>query len=295
MIYSKIQTKFWGFFKLMRLHSPAGSILLFLTCIMATFCAASEFEDLNKLGLFALGSFIMRSAGCIINDLWDKDIDPFVRRTQNRPLANGSIKPIEAFILLMILLMSALIILLHLNILAIIIGCIICIAVIIYPLMKRYTFWPQLFLGVTFNAGILLCYAEIRGMIDLSIIILYLGAMCWTVGYDTIYGFMDAEDDVKVGVRSSAILLRSKNYKLWLFLFYSIFIFCVLLSLLLLGMELKLLSIILLGVAYGILLWQVLTLDINDEKKCFVRFKSNQIVGLLICAVIIISKFADIT
>ena len=233
-----------------------------------------------------VGSITMRSAGCIINDIIDIEIDKKVERTKNRPLAKGVVTIREAVLLLVFLLSIALIIFTYLNILAKIIALISLILVISYPFMKRITYWPQLFLGFTFNIGVLIGYGQASTNIDLAAILLYIAGIFWTLGYDTIYGYQDIKDDLIIGVKSSAIAMR-KQPKFILFLIYILMMICILISLYLKNAgNLAYISLIFPGV---ILLWQALTLQINNVNNCLERFKSNIYVGLMIFGTISIS------
>lgn len=223
----------------------------------------------------------MRSSGCIINDICDRKIDARVERTKSRPLANGALSIKEALVLLGILMLCGLVILLSLPRLAIILGLLTIPLIIIYPLMKRFTYFPQVILGMSFGgAGVLIAYASIANTIDLPAILLYIGCIFWTLGYDGIYAFMDAEDDKKIGTKSIALFLRDRNYKAWLMFFYVAFIALVLCSALLSGCNFYVVPACAMGLA--MLIWQVWTLDIKSSKNCLDRFKNNSYVGLMI-------------
>jgi 4-hydroxybenzoate polyprenyltransferase len=247
-----------------------------------TVLATHNLQDLLYYAiLYFIGSTLMRSAGCIINDLSDKNLDKFVERTKLRPLASGRITTKQAVLFLFMLLLMSLIILIQLNITAIVIASLSVILVILYPFMKRITYWPQAFLGVTFNIGVLIAYAAIQGSLSLKAIILYLGCIFWTLAYDTIYAFMDVKDDMKIGIKSSAIAIKDLNYRLLLSLFYFIFILCVIISTY--NAEwLKAQYLGSLSLAILLLLWQIISLDVNNMQNCLKRFKSNQYVGILI-------------
>ena len=227
----------------------------------------------------------MRSAGCIINDFFDKDLDKHVSRTSQRPLASGAISSFEAFIIFSILNLIGLAILLSLNSLAIVIGLISFVLFIFYPLMKRITYWPQLFLGITFNIGCLIGYAAIENQLNFQIIILYLSGIFWTLGYDTIYAHQDREDDLNIGIKSTAILFGN-NTKQWIIIFYSLMVLC----LILFGLfqDQNIYYFILLIFVSTHLSYQIKRLDIENKDKCLSIFKSNQYLGLMVALTLFI-------
>lgn len=272
--------KFLAYIQLLRLNSPTGYILLFWPCSWGVILVGKPI-NWHLILLFFIGSIIMRSAGCIINDLYDRNIDKQVERTKNRPIASGKITMLEALFVLTLLLGSGLTILLSLNATAIKIGIFSLILVVIYPLMKRVTFFPQLFLGVTFNIGILIGFAAGAETISYLAYILYIGAVLWTLAYDTIYGFQDIKDDKKIKVKSTSIKYE-KNYKLFITSAYSGFTILLLLTIYLKNSYFSFINIGLIIVLYSQLLWQVLTLDITNPKNCLKRFKSNNMAGALV-------------
>lgn len=210
----KISKYFW---QLIRFQQPTGTFLLLLPCFSAIVLISKIKGDyeISKLlyyfFLFGIGAFLMRSAGCIINDLYDYKIDQQVSRTKNRPLAAKKITQLQALKYLSILLILALIILWQFNFKTIISGFFALILVVIYPLLKRITYFPQLFLGITFNYGVIMASFAMLDYLDISIIFLYLAFISWTFFYDTIYAFQDIEDDLKIGVKSSAIYFAKNN------------------------------------------------------------------------------------
>lgn len=211
----KKQMKFSSPYRLMRLHQPTGIWLLFLPCLFGIFLAAkfSYFfasEIIWTIFLFFLGSIVMRSAGCIINDLLDQKFDALVERTKNRPLVAKEISQKEALVILAILLLIGFQILCWFNIQTIISGLVAIALVICYPLMKRITYFPQVFLGLTFNYGILMSSLAMLKTIRSETILLFFAAIIWTVIYDTIYAFQDIEDDMRFGVKSTAIKFRKR-------------------------------------------------------------------------------------
>ena len=202
------------FIDLTRLNKPIGFMLLFWPCSWGLAYAYSQQGNFalftNYLILFFLGSVLMRSAGCIFNDIADKDFDKKVNRTKNRPIASGKITVFHSLIYVLILCLIAFLILIQFNKLTIILGMSSMILAFSYPFMKRITYWPQLFLGITFNWGIIMAWASINSNITPEIITLYISAIFWTLGYDTIYGAQDMSDDEIIGLKSTAI--KFKNY-----------------------------------------------------------------------------------
>ena len=215
------------FFELTRLKKPIGYMLLFWPCAWGLTIAYDFSNNLELyffyLILFFLGSVLMRSAGCIINDITDKEIDKKVSRTKNRPIASGDVSITLGLIYSAVLCLIALLVLINFNKLTIILALCSMPLAFTYPLMKRFTYWPQLFLGITFNYGLILGWTSVQNEISFLPIILYFGAIFWTLGYDTIYGFQDIKDDEIIGVKSTSILFKN-NPKMFLFFSYLFFI-----------------------------------------------------------------------
>jgi len=213
------------FVELTRLNKPIGYMLLFWPCSWGLAYAYSFNQDINLfiyyLVLFFLGSILMRSAGCIFNDIVDKDYDKKVKRTKTRPIAAGKISLKLSFLYVVILCALSLLILLQFNFLTILLGMGSMILAFSYPFMKRITYWPQLFLGITFNWGIVMAWAAINNNISQEIIVLYISAIFWTLGYDTIYGAQDMSDDEIIGLKSTSIKFK-KNIKLFVSISYFI-------------------------------------------------------------------------
>ena len=270
------------FIELTRLNKPIGFMLLFWPCLWGltlAFHQTGEFRlFINYIILFFLGSVLMRSAGCIFNDIADKDFDKKVDRTKNRPIPSGRISTQESFVYIILLCLIALIILIQFNLLTIILGLLSIPFAFSYPYMKRLTYWPQFFLGLTFNWGILMAWTAMTGKISLEPIILYLSAIFWTLGYDTIYGFQDINDDEIIGIKSTSIKFK-KNYKLFIGLCYSTSI----LFLIILGLKIEN------NIYYFVFLlapimqfyYQINRLDKNNQKNCLSLFKSNNLFGFL--------------
>jgi len=235
-----------------------------------------------------LGAVLMRSAGCIVNDILDKEFDKKVFRTKNRPIASEKISIKVAIIYSSVLCLLALFVLLNFNQFTIILALSSMPLAFTYPLMKRFTYWPQLFLGITFNYGLILGWTAIKGQIDVVTIIFYFGAIFWTLGYDTIYGFQDIKDDEIIGLKSTSIKFKNKPRK-FLLICYSIF----LLNLLITGYLMKLSSffyLIFILIILQMFYFQLKKLNIKNSLECLAIFKSNNLLGLLVLISLIGSK-----
>ncbi len=272
------------FIQLTRLDKPIGYMLLFWPCAWGLVIAYNFQNELNKfffyLLLFFLGSIFMRSAGCIVNDIADRKFDKKVARTKNRPIASGKISIFLALVYTVILCFLALIVLINFNFLTIILAIASMPLAFSYPLMKRFTYWPQLFLGVTFNYGLILAWVSIYESINLIPIFLYLGAIFWTLGYDTIYGYQDIKDDEIIGVKSTSIKFKNNPKKI-LYLFYLI----TLLSLVIMGYLMKfsyIYFIFLIVPFFHLFFYQIGNLNIKSPDNCLKLFKSNNLLGLII-------------
>ena len=280
------------FIELTRLNKPIGFMLLFWPCIWGLTIAYDFSVSLTTYVfhafLFLLGSFLMRSAGCIVNDITDRKIDVLVERTKNRPIASGKISIFSATIYSAILCFVAFLVLINFNKFTIYMALISMPMAFTYPLMKRFTYWPQLFLGITFNYGLLLAWISIQNQISFLPIIFYVGAIFWTLGYDTIYGYQDINDDEIIGVKSTSIKFK-KNPKFFLYFCYSIFIF----SLIIIGllMNYKFYYYLLLSFSFVHLLYfQIHKLNTNDPLNCLNKFKSNNLLGFLILINLLVGK-----
>ena len=280
------------FIELTRLKRPIGFMLLFWPCAWGLSLAYDFSNNLNGyffyLILFFLGSVLMRSAGCIVNDILDKEFDKKVSRTKNRPIASGKVSIKLGLAYVVFLCIIALLVLLNFNTLTIILALGSMPLAFSYPLMKRYTYWPQLFLGITFNYGLVLGWASIIGEISIASIVFYLGAIFWTLGYDTVYGFQDIKDDEIIGVKSTSIKFK-KNPKKFLLLCYLSFIS----SLIILGFLMNfnyLFYIFLLIPITHLLFFQVYKINFKNPKNCFEIFKSNNFLGFVMLINILIGK-----
>lgn len=270
------------YMKLMRIDKPIGSWLLFWPCgwSIALSAVPGCLPDLKMLMLFGLGAFIMRGAGCTINDMWDKDIDKKVSRTKDRPLAIGALSQFEALVFLSGQLGLGLLILLQLNWYSILLGAGSLGLVVIYPLTKRVTYWPQLVLGMAFNWGALLGWSAVNGSCNWPVCLpLYAAGICWTVVYDTIYAHQDKVEDVLLGIKSTAIKFGEKT-KLWLSGFSATMISGLVATGLQCDQTWPYYTSV--GLIAAHLATQLYTLNINNQTDCLIKFMSNQRVGLLL-------------
>lgn len=272
---------------IMRIHAPTGYLLSFFPAVFGLLLAYKSSADLKYIPIFLLGSILARGVGCIINDIFDQKLDQKVSRTKNRPLASGQMSTKQALIILIITLLLCLSILLSLNITAIIIGFIAALFILIYPLMKRITYFPQIFLGITFNMGCLIGYGAVANTITKEAVILYLSCAFWTVAYDAIYAFMDLKDDKRAGIKSIAIFLENKNYKMIILALYCCFF--TLLSLAF-GEFFSILSMGAIFISLAIVLWAVTSLNIVSPENCMVRFKVNNYIGFILFFSILLEK-----
>ena len=279
------------FIRLARLDRPIGSWLLLFPCwwsiALATPDPATWAFALYVI-LFGIGAVVMRGAGCVYNDIMDRDFDAQVARTRDRPLPSGQVTVRAAALFMLALLLLGFLVLISFNTFAIAVGAASLVLVFTYPLMKRVTFWPQFFLGLAFNWGALLGWAAVRGDLGLAPALLYAGGIFWTLGYDTIYAHQDREDDVFAGVKSSARALGLG--KPWLYVFYGAA--TVLFALSGLAADMHWLFYVGLGAGTVQLVWQVVDADLNDPKDCLSKFKSNRLYGWLLFGGAIVAQIA---
>ena len=287
-VYRALPRALWPYAQLARWDRPIGWQLLMWPCFWSATLAAGAAAAAGQLSyprllwhlfLFFAGAVAMRGAGCTYNDLVDHEIDMSVARTRSRPLPSGRVTRLQAKIFMMLQALIGLLVLLSFNGFTVILGILSLGIVAVYPFAKRFTDWPQFFLGLAFSWGALMGWAAEFGSLSIAAVALYLGAVAWTIGYDTIYAHQDKEDDALIGVRSTALLF-GRNTKAWLALFYGF-------------------SLLALAVAWGmagagwpawigllaalvLLGWQILVLDINDPSACLALFKFNSVVGLAI-------------
>ena len=271
------------FIELTRLNKPIGFMLLFWPCSWGLAYAYYVNQNFNLflyyLILFFLGSVLMRSAGCIFNDIVDKDFDKKVKRTRSRPIAAGKITVKHSLTYVLILCLVAFLILIQFNSLTIFLGLSSMLLAFSYPFMKRITYWPQLFLGITFNWGIIMAWAAMNNSVTLEIIYLYILAIFWTLGYDTIYGAQDMSDDEIIGLKSTSIKFKN-NIRLFVSIVYSISI----ILLLFLFKNFFGNNIFTFFLIFFILslLYQLLKLKSHKPKNCLQLFKFNNYSGLLL-------------
>ena len=275
--------KIQPFVQLARYDKPVGFMLLFWPCIWSLLLYSLHVGELVPISffiLFFIGSIIMRGAGCTWNDFLDKDYDKSVKRTKDRPLASSKIKITTAIFFLIIQLFVGLLILIQFNKLTIIFGCLSLIPVFIYPLMKRITWWPQVFLGITFNWGALLGWMSVsNNFSSVYPLFLYIACIFWTIGYDTIYAHQDKDDDLLLNLKSSAIKL-GENTKYAMLIFYSIFF--IIFAVILLNLSNSLIIHIAILSLLVHLVSQIIYLDIDNSERCLKIFKSNNFLGIQI-------------
>ena len=271
------------FIELTRLNKPTGFMLLFWPCSWGLAYAYSINQNLslflNHLLLFFLGSVLMRSAGCIVNDIVDKDFDRKVLRTKSRPIASGMISVTQSLIYVVVLCIVAFLILIQFNFLTIILGMSSMLLAFSYPFMKRFTYWPQLFLGLTFNWGIIMAWTSMNNDISFEIILLYIAAIFWTLGYDTIYGAQDIADDEVIGLKSTSIKFKN-DIKFFVCISYLI---TSTLMMYLFWKELgKNMFSLLLLLFISSLIYQIIHFDKKKPKTCLNSFKINNYSGLFL-------------
>ena len=272
------------FIDLIRLKKPIGFMLLFWPCAWGL-TIAYDFSNSFKnyffyLLLFFLGAVLMRSAGCIVNDILDKEFDKKVERTKNRPITSNRISIGLGIFYSATLCFLALLVLLNFNKITIILALGSMPLAFTYPLMKRFTYWPQLFLGITFNYGLILGWTAIYGEINLLPILFYFGAIFWTLGYDTIYGYQDLKDDEIIGLKSTSIKFKNNPIK-FLIICYTVFLFTILMIGLLMDLN-KIFYLIYLIIFLQIFYFQIKKLNIENKLICLKIFKSNNFLGLLV-------------
>jgi len=280
------------FFELTRLKRPIGYMLLFWPCAWGLTIAYDFSLSLKiyffYLLMFFLGSILMRSAGCIVNDVLDRKFDEKVFRTKNRPIASGKISVKLGLFYASFLCLLAFLILINFNLFTIIIALASMPLAFTYPLMKRFTYWPQLFLGITFNYGLILGWTSINAEINLIPLIFYFGAIFWTLAYDTIYGFQDIKDDEIIGLKSTSIKFKS-NPIILLYLCYIIFLSSLILTGLLNGFS-KLYFLSLIVIVYHMYFIQLNKFNSNEPEICLKIFQSNNLLGGIILISLLVGK-----
>ena len=279
--------------ELTRIKKPIGFMLLFWPCSWGLTLAYDFTNGLNRylyfLLLFFCGSILMRSAGCIINDIVDRNIDKKVKRTKNRPIASGKISVIKSLILAFTLCIVAFSILIQFNFLTIFLGLASMILAFSYPFMKRITYWPQLFLGLTFNWGVIMSWSSVANNVSINVILLYCGAIFWTLGYDTIYGAQDIVDDEIIGNKSTSIKFK-KNIKNFVSACYSISIILIF-YLFFIKMNFNLITLVIFFIFCLSLAYQVKIFKKAYPKTCLKAFKFNNYSGFILFFMIFISSW----
>jgi len=271
--------------RLARFERPIGWWLLLLpgwwAIALAQVAKGGGVPDIRAITLFLIGAIVMRGAGCTFNDIVDRNFDGKVERTRSRPIPSGQVSIAKAVIFLIGLCLIGLVVLLQFNQLAIWLGVASLVLVIIYPFMKRFTYWPQVFLGLAFNWSAIVGWEAVYGEISPAAIALYLGGILWTLGYDTIYAHQDKEDDILIGVKSTALKFGAATRK-WLIWFYTGALVLIALGGYLAGAGV----LFMLAVAGAAIhaSWQLSRLDINDAENCLVLFRANRDFGLIIFA-----------
>ena len=280
------------FIELTRIKKPIGFMLLFWPCIWGLTLVYDFNSSLNNYfffgSLFLAGSILMRSAGCIVNDIVDKNFDKKVERTKNRPIASGKISVKLALIYSIVLCGLAFLVLINFNKFTIYMALLSMPLAFTYPLMKRITYWPQLFLGITFNYGLVLAWISISNEVSLVALVFYFGAIFWTLGYDTIYGFQDIKDDEIIGVKSTSIKFKNDPKK---FLLFCYLVFVVSLIFVGMNMNFKLFYFMFLIIPTAqLFIFQIKNLNISDTNDCLAKFKSNNLLGLIVLINIFVGK-----
>ncbi len=279
-----------GYARLMRLDRPIGAWLLLFPCWwgVAFGALAPDRVLLWYMALFAIGALVMRGAGCTWNDITDRKYDAAVARTRTRPIPSGQVTVVRAFIFMGALMLIGFAVLVQFNRFTVWLGIASLALAAIYPLMKRFTYWPQFFLGLAFNYGALLGWAAMNASLDVTVwpggwpaIFLYLGGIAWTLGYDTIYAHQDKEDDVLIGVKSTALKLGART-RLFLFGFYAAAVSLIFYAGWLMGLGKVFWGF--LALASIQLAWQAARVSLDEPADCLRKFKSNRLFGWLVLA-----------
>jgi 4-hydroxybenzoate polyprenyltransferase len=276
------------YLRLARFDRPVGAWLLLFPCwwslALAELSQGSPYPSPWYVVLFAIGAFVMRGAGCTYNDIVDRDYDAGVARTRNRPIPSGQVSVAAAKVFMVVLSLLGFLVLVQFNRFTVLLGIASLALIAIYPFMKRYTYWPQVVLGLTFKWGALMGWAAVKGTLELPALLLYAGSVLWTIGYDTIYAHQDKEDDQTLGLKSSALRLGSST-QACLVVFYGGAVLLWAAASFLGGAH------VIVGVALAVvavqLAWQVATLDIDDPANCLHRFRSNCLVGWIFFAALV--------
>lgn len=289
-VYRLLPRGLWPYAQLARWDRPIGWQLLLWPCLWSSALAANHIaghsilplgQFVAQLLLFFIGAVAMRGAGCTYNDLVDHKIDMAVARTRSRPLPSGRVTRFQAKIFIVLQAFVGAAVLLCFNWFSVVLGILSLVIVLIYPFAKRFTDWPQFFLGLAFSWGGLMGWAGLTGSLSLAAVLVYLAAIVWTIGYDTIYAHQDKEDDALIGVRSTARLFADDT-KIWLCGFYSVMGLLLAMAFGLAGVSFP--AYLGLLAALGLLAYQIIVLDIDNPTQCLALFKLNGKVGLLLFA-----------
>ena len=272
-------TKLSAFINLTRINKPIGIFLLLWPTLTALFLASGGFPNTHILLIFILGTIIMRSAGCIINDLIDCNIDPLVKRTRNRPIAAGIIRPKEAIIVLLLLLICAIFLVMQLNIFSFGIAFLALLFSLTYPFTKRFFVMPQVYLGITFGFGILMAFSAIQDTLPLEAIILFIANVFWAVSYDSHYAIMDMEDDKKININSTALFFGNKIMIMITLSYFFMFINLIFIGIL---KEFNLIFFLMLAIALVIALYGCFESRYMEPQKNFEAFLRNNYVGIFV-------------
>ncbi|MFW6191378.1 MAG: 4-hydroxybenzoate octaprenyltransferase [Thiohalospira sp.] len=277
--------------RLMRVDRPIGTLLLLWPTLWALWLAADGFPDLHIFLIFFVGVFLMRSAGCVINDFADRDFDPHVRRTRDRPLAAGRVSPGEALALFAGLCLLAFILVLFTNTLTIKLAFVGAALAALYPFAKRYTHLPQVVLGAAFGWSVPMAWAAQAGEVPPEAWLLFIANLLWTTAYDTMYGMADREEDLKIGVKSTAILFGELD-RFWIGILQT----AAVIALFLLGLKLQLGAFYYMGitVAAGLAVWHQLLIEDRDPRRCFEAFLHNSWFGFAIFVGIVLDRLAPL-
>jgi len=290
---AKLPARFQAYAILARLDRPIGIWLLLLPSLWSLVLASGTQNFINAgqllwlCFLFTCGAIVMRSAGCVINDLWDRKFDAQVSRTKTRPLASGQLTPVQALKFLALLLSAGLWILLSLNHMTMFLGLLVLPLILLYPLMKRVTHWPQAVLGLTFNFGALMGWSAVTHTLEWQALLLYSAGVLWTLGYDTIYAHQDAEDDALLGLKSTALRF-GQNTKFWLAGFYGGVWVCLTLALFSSSHTSAVWGGLGSCAMAAHLIWQITAFELNTPQKALRIFKSNRDFGLIVLAALIL-------
>ncbi len=272
---------------LMRVDKPIGTLLLLWPTLWALWLASPGFPDVGHIAIFTVGVFLMRSAGCVINDYADRNIDGGVARTKQRPMARGSVTEREALALFIVLALLAFGLVLMLNSLSVILSFVALAIATVYPFMKRVTYFPQVVLGMAFSMAIPMAFAAVLDEIPMTAWLLYIANLLWVLAYDTLYGMVDKKDDLKIGVKSTAIFFGEADLQITATI-QTIFLF----GMLLVGTKFELNYFYFIGlvVASGLIAWQIYSCRNRQPEKCFKAFLNNNWVGFAIFIGVFLSK-----